>query len=279
MLGGSLKLINSKIESLIYHLRVRFTKPIWKKICSGPLSGCELYLHPQKSSVYTVMAAGTHDSFMYEYVNKFSIRNEPVIWDVGAHIGYHTLGFSNAVLSVKGKVVAFEPSPVNRKRIEENVLRNSKLSKSITIMECALTNYDGQTEFNVFNDVDAGQSSGGYISSALPPLGKNSYKKFKKIRITCARADTLVSNNSVLAPDLMKIDVEGGEYLLLQGAEKVLLAKRPVILMEVHNISMMYYVQQFLIKKNYTITIIDEKNATPSRCFILAMPNGIGECT
>jgi hypothetical protein len=33
---------------------------------------------------------------------------------------------------------------------------------------------------------------------------------------------------------------------------------------------MMYYVQDFLLKKKYTIKLLDEANAIPSRCFILA---------
>jgi hypothetical protein len=90
--------------------------------------------------------------------------------------------------------------------------------------------------------------------------------------VPAARADTLIARGEP-APDVIKIDVEGGELLVLQGARKLLADRRPVLLIEVHHICLMLHIEKLLLELGYSARILDEAHAWPSRCFVFATPN------
>ena len=70
----------------------------------------------------------------------------------------------------------------------------------------------------------------------------------------------------------MKIDVEGAEQLVLEGATKLLAIAQPLLFVEVHNISQMFYVQRLLLGAGYEMEILDAEHASLSRCFTVARP-------
>jgi hypothetical protein len=43
--------------------------------------------------------------------------------------------------------------------------------------------------------------------------------------------------------------------------------------MEIHHICLMYSVQNFLNQRGYSIRILDQEHASPSRCFVIATKN------
>jgi hypothetical protein len=86
------------------------------------------------------------------------------------------------------------------------------------------------------------------------------------------RADTLMHQKLVPMPSLIKIDVEGAELLVLEGAMELLTTHKPFLLIEVHNIIMMFKVQKLLSRLEYDLEILDEENSSVSRCFIRARP-------
>jgi hypothetical protein len=71
-------------------------------------------------------------------------------------------------------------------------------------------------------------------------------------------------------PSVIKIDVEGAEKLVLEGSLNLLLEYKPILLIEVHNITMMFYVQKILCELGYNSEILDSDNSSLSRCFIIA---------
>ena len=136
----------------------RKVAPDWRQVTGGPLKGHYLYLDPQATSWQLEMMTGEFDAFIYKALGSPEHFEGAIIWDIGAHIGYHTLCFSSLV-GPSGKVICFEPNHFNAERLQQNLDENRDLSRRVTLMTCALSNEDGQAPF-VFNDmVDTGESS------------------------------------------------------------------------------------------------------------------------
>ena len=114
------------------------------------------------------MHEGTYDSFIYKVIDEFGPMKGSTIWDVGAHIGYHSLAFA-ALVGPSGHVVAFEPNPYNIKRLHQHLERNVDLGKHITLMTCALSNVDGEEDFVFSPEIDDGRSSGSHLHQAFVP--------------------------------------------------------------------------------------------------------------
>jgi Methyltransferase FkbM domain len=74
----------------------------------------------------------------------------------------------------------------------------------------------------------------GKMARSDPPAGSNCFPGFVPAQTR--------------SPLVVKIDVEGGEQLVLQGAREFLSRHKPMILLEVHNIQLMFYVQSMLIE-------------------------------
>lgn len=242
--------------------------PEWIKVPVGPLAGRELLLNP-RGPAFREMIEATYDDFFREADGFEQALEGGVIWDVGAHIGYHALCFTQAA-GPRARVFAFEPNPFNVERFQRILERNSDLAEQIEILDCALSDADGEQDFKIGRSVDNLTSMGGHLTRVAPPLGPQDYAEFETVRVSTARADTLLRDKRVQPPTIVKIDVEGAEYLVLLGAAGILKKFRPLLLIEVHHILMMFQVQRLLAEAGYTPQLIGEKQATVSRCFIAA---------
>jgi FkbM family methyltransferase len=115
----------------------------------------------------------------------------------------------------QGAVVAFEPVPKNAGFLHHHVAING--CNNVVVHELALADLDGMIGF------DLGQSnSQGHLSESGSLL------------VQCARIDSLVAALAVPPPDIMKIDVEGAEVAVLNGASQVLARNKPIIFLATH---------------------------------------------
>jgi FkbM family methyltransferase len=158
------------------------------------------------------------------FVRRF-LREEMTVLDIGAHHGLYTLIASKRV-GPSGRVFAFEPSPRERKALRWNVALNR--CKNVVLEGLALGNEEGEGSLYVVQGHETG------CNSLKPPALSG---------ITCAvpvhvsSLDQWLGAHQVKAVDFIKLDVEGGELSVLQGAQRLLeSAPRPVILAEVQDI-------------------------------------------
>ncbi len=266
-----------KLEKIIKAIKNRFfnfikiltTKTEWINIKSGPLKDGFIFLNKNLYEGWGNMENGLYDEFIYNYLNKENLSDK-IIWDVGAHFGYHTLCFANLV-NANGQVLAFEPNPYNLDRLKINIEKNKKISKRIIVIDKALSNNTSKINMSISSDVDGSKSSGGYLKNIpIKPLDIKNYKGFKDIIVDTIKIDDFIIFNKAKDPDIIKIDVEGAESLVLSGASELLKRKHPLLFIEIHDIVNMFYVQKFLFEMNYKIKLLDEQNASSSRCFIVA---------
>lgn len=152
------------------------------------------------------------------------IADDEVVWDVGANVGMYAC-FAAKKLS-SGTVVGFEPIPVNRERLEENLLANAPESRWLT------SPYP-------LSDADepASMAFGHHPSKRLEPGAGHHYladdgDEAGWITVDCRRGETLVAEG-LPAPDVVKIDVQGAELKVLRGMGAALDGVRSVYV-EIH---------------------------------------------
>ena len=135
--------------------------------------------------------------------------------DIGANIGYHTL-VASQVVGPEGRVIAFEPNPDNARLIAHTIERNA--ITNITVLPVALASERGVATFR-----HAIGSNGGFADAGSSPL----------LEANSTVVPTMVFDDLAVGHvDVVKIDVEGGEPIVLAGAARLLDVVRPVIIFE-----------------------------------------------
>lgn len=242
----------------------------WNKIASGPLLGVELFVDP-KGDWQKEMLSGHYDDFFSKYLDKVDMKGKNV-YDIGAHIGYSALFFAHKVGS-EGHVTTFEPNPYNVERIKMIFERNKELSSRITIAEVAVSNKNGKDSFIFSPLIDNGTSSGSFIDGAHTIYPKEDYIKeggFKTIEVKTVALDHPTNDFKIKDPDIIKLDIEGAEFLALEGMKETLKRAKPLILIEVHSIYNMYIVDSILRELEYNLELLKEEK--DGRCFFAAKP-------
>lgn len=137
--------------------------------------------------------------------------------DVGAHIGWFTL-LAASIVGHVGRVLAIEPDKANFGFLERQINLN-RINGSVRIKRCALT--DEMKEVVLFHNSD---NDGGH---AIWPVWKHDFNKksLKSLKVNKVQGmtlDEICEQNQITYIDLLKIDTEGAEVKVLQGAEKLL---------------------------------------------------------
>ncbi|MCL5407582.1 MAG: FkbM family methyltransferase [Patescibacteria group bacterium] len=250
--------------------------PKWYRIKGGKLKGRLFFVDPHDGYWQQEVLEGQYDRFFFDFLDKYDLKGK-TIFDIGAHIGYHSMYFAELV-GDKGKVFSFEPNTFNLKRMQKILKANKDLSSRIKIFNIAIGKQSGKINFGYSPEIDCGYSCGGYIEGAETPYTKNDYQtvNFKKTIVRQTSLDNITKDLKVNhQPFLIKIDVEGAEYLILQGAKKFIIKNKPIFLIEIHNLYNILEVYRFLIEHKYDIKLLNE--TTNCRCFIAAFPRGKDE--
>ena len=140
------------------------------------------------------------------------------VLDVGANVGDWTLSMADRVGPL-GKVIAFEPVPY----LAQTIVKTARVNRQrwVEVQQLALGATDGATEFSV-ERANSGGSRLGRVEG-----------DFSQITVNAARLDSfLASRPDIQRVDFIKIDVEGFEAAVLEGARASLARLRPAILFE-----------------------------------------------
>lgn len=143
------------------------------------------------------------------------LKPNDVVFDIGANIGYISIFCAR----LGGVVHAFEPVPRLASRIKQNALLNN-LSSSVYISETAISNKNSSEILYVAERKDDGSHS------LLPGVPA---KKVQEIQVKTITLDDYIASSSYYIPQLIKIDVEGYEAYVLDGAVNVLSSQAPPI--------------------------------------------------
>jgi FkbM family methyltransferase len=199
----------------------------------------------QKSALDHELMHGNFENAETRFVQKF-LRSGMTVVDVGAHHGLYTLLASKGV-GRRGKVIAFEPSPRERRRLLQHIRVNR--CWNVAVEACALGDKVGEADLLVVG----GWSD--WCNSLRPPAVT---ERTETIRVGVERLDDVLWRLQVDAVDFIKLDAEGAELSVLQGARELLRgASRPVILAEVQDLRTQPWgyrardIVEFLVRENY----------------------------
>ncbi|MEO5858728.1 MAG: FkbM family methyltransferase [Pyrinomonadaceae bacterium] len=143
------------------------------------------------------------------------LREGMTVFDVGANIGELTLLFSRLV--DHGNVHAFEASQGTFARLE--TICYAAQRPNVVLNHLAMSNETGNIRLNVFED-----SLSAFNSQAARPM-KNYGLDIEPVCIEETAATTVDSyceEHGIRQIDLLKIDVEGAELQVMQGAMRML---------------------------------------------------------
>ncbi|MEN9921549.1 MAG: hypothetical protein RLZZ517_527 [Candidatus Parcubacteria bacterium] len=249
------------IKTLVAKILPNKYNPSWKQVRNGLLSGINIYT--TEGSPIDDMFEKNHDTAMFAF-----IKEGMNIFDVGAHVGYDSMCFSK--ISRTGKIVSYEPNIFNLERMKLILSKNKDLESNIIINNIALSDTQKHVDFIFTDNIEGGTSSGSFTDDADTLFPKDSYEKLGGFRRVQVKTDSL--DNQIhqigIKPDVIKIDVEGAESAVLNGAKETLKDIKPLLLIEIHSIKNMFDVYTILIEYNYKIEII--KQEKDGRCFIKA---------
>lgn len=186
--------------------------------CRGPLDGFRMKIDWNK-----------HRSFAYGTWEPENVRGllrvaRPgmVAIDVGAHGGFYALLLAKLVAST-GTVVALEPLPANVRILKENAAINGL--QNIVVEPLAASDHTGE----LLLDVPAEDSS-----LVAGPFSEQDERG--SVRVRCVALDEYCAAKQ-LRPDFIKVDVEGAETDVLNGAEHIVREFHPIMMIELHEFS------------------------------------------
>jgi FkbM family methyltransferase len=153
------------------------------------------------------------------FILKSYLQSNETAIDVGANAGYYAIPLSFIFESV----YAFEPIPKIYKKLKKNIELNE--IQNIVVYPEAVGAEDGKATFYYQESIDDDKN----INIGLSSFSKRNNFKTKKFEVKVNQLDTLFVGQNI---GLIKIDVEGHEFLVFQGARNLLARKKPVVVWE-----------------------------------------------
>lgn len=181
--------------------------------------GLTLRCNVNEERGYSLHTAGICDLALSELIVRL-VRSGEALIDVGANIGYAT-SLMAAAVGARGKVYSFEPHPQTYRDLEINVRTwmNSRDTGEVKIYQLALSNCAGEA----FLREPEGFSRNRGLAS-LARNGEGEACNAKGHSVSTARLDEIVKAGGSVG--VMKVDVEGHELQVFEGAGDLLASRR-----------------------------------------------------
>jgi FkbM family methyltransferase len=220
------------------------------RIVQGPLRGKKW-----------IAGSSNHGCWLgsYEHAKQMAfcreVRKGSVVYDLGANVGFYSL-LASTLVGNEGMVFSFEPSPRNLQYLSKHIELNRILN--CRIFDMAVFSNDGVAQFHL----DSNHAEGRLIQG----------KQLHTVPVTTVKLDTLVFSRGMAPPDLLKCDIEGGEYEALKGAEAILRQFAPVIFLATHGPEVHRYCCELLGALGYELLPLDNSSLSEATELIARRP-------
>ena len=210
-----------------------------------------------------IVGAGIHGCWLgyYEHEKQEVIAGllEPgmKVFDVGANAGFYTLASARRV-APGGHVWAFEPLADNVCALRRHVALNGLTN--VTVVQAAASDRSGVAGF-----LEGANRSAGRLADESAYL------------VPTVSLDEFCGAHRLEPPDLVKIDVEGAEHRVLEGARHMLSKGRTVVLLALHGAEQEARCLALLRQLRYRAVYLDgsEADDSPLRSDeLIAIPPG-----
>ena len=185
---------------------------------SVPGTRLEVDLHDR---VQRQMWAGCYEPHVRKCLETLLAEGD-VFVDVGAHIGYLTVAAAQKV-GAKGRVYAFEPDPV----LYDRLARNARQLRWVETIHSAVWKESGTLTFE--RSASAGESGWGTLTSV------RDLRMGEHLSVPVTSLDDWAARSEVDRIQALKIDAEGSEAGILDGAGQLIARFRPIVIMEIND--------------------------------------------
>jgi FkbM family methyltransferase len=180
----------------------------------------------------------------------------PTLLDIGANIGLLTLNV--LAETPAARIFACEPSPTSVATLAETLAVN-RLEDRVTLVREAFSRENGVAEFTVHEAWTS--SADGFLHTGRMAGGTS-------VQVKTRRVDDWWVEAGRPKLDVVKIDTEGSELWILQGAEMLLRECAPVLFLEISPLNLWVYphtaqdVLRWLHAHRYRLFALDGRAAT-----------------
>jgi len=143
-----------------------------------------------------------------------SLAPGKVFYDLGANVGFYSV-IASRLVGNTGKVVAFEPDPRNLTWLEKHKQINN--FSNLVLMPFAVGNKEGFGRFMM------------ELHPCLSHLSEEEGEGNVQIR----KIDNLIAEGLIPPANIIKIDIEGGAYDAVLGAEQMIRKHHPIIFLAI----------------------------------------------
>lgn len=176
---------------------------------------------PRRLSISTAVLLEQERWFEAEFAfARAYVRPGDVVVDVGANLGVYALSIARAI-GMSGALHAYEPTPDTAALLEASA-RDNGLSR-LTVVRAAVSARAGEASFFVGDDTE--------LNSLDAPADAS--RQASAIRVPMVTLDEEASRLGWDRLAFLKVDAEGRELDVLNGAERVLRDLRPAVMFEV----------------------------------------------
>ena len=190
-------------------------------------------------------------------IDRFSDKSKSAI-DIGVYRGVYSLKLSQNF----NQIHSFEPNPLLFPYLNINL---KKIIKNINLYNLALSNKSGETELKLpvrSKSIFKEKIKELYQLGAASIHPKNEFEDFKKVRVKIDKLDNISINNI----GFIKIDVEGHELEVIEGAKETITKDKPILLIEIEKRHSKRPVEETIAKicnLNYECFFVKDKELIP----------------
>ena len=176
-----------------------------------------IFFIPNQLTEWRVNTFFSKEPETLEWIDGFEKKEKIVFWDIGANIGLYSI--YNAIKNENSLTISFEPSTSNLRVLSRNISVNN-LDEKIKIFPLAVSN-----NVNSFLKMNEPKFEEGAALNSFGETfdfeGKN-FKTNMKYTTFGTTLNYLIESNILEVPNYIKIDVDGIEHLILDGAKNFL---------------------------------------------------------
>jgi FkbM family methyltransferase len=188
------------------------------------------------------------ESDLFAFACEF-VQPGSVVWDVGANVGLLSIAAAQRA-GASGKVVAVEADIWLAGLLRKSAAMQPASSAPIQVIPAAISHAPAVASFHVVQRCRAGNFLDGSGGSSQTGGVRET------VSVLTITLDWLLEQEG--KPSVLKIDVEGAESNVLDGARRVMAEAQPVILCEVRDRTR-DYVTEILLRYGYTLFDWDAK--------------------
>ncbi|MEE4242462.1 MAG: FkbM family methyltransferase [Desulfopila sp.] len=214
------------------------------------IEGYQMYVAPPDSAIGKFIIENREWEPHVSRAMRDLLKPAMVFLDIGANIGYFSLLAASKV-GPEGKVISFEPDQFNCSLIHMSARENG--FNNIDIYPFAAAE---KKKNLIYDSIDGNGTVSNYDLNISDLAGRT---------VVCAvTVDDMLKDEERI--DIMKIDIEGAEFIALQGAKKTISRHKPIIFSEfcpaglenISHASAREYLEELHLL-GYQIAVLDRK--------------------